>query len=241
MAILESKNVTKFFGNLAAVNHLSFNVEDGEIFGIAGPNGAGKTTLFNLIAGTFPYDGEIIFMGEQINNLRPHRICEKGIARTFQVPLVFPTISVYDNIETAAHFGNDKKKDRKEIIPEMIQFVGLEGKENVKAENLRLYDKKMTMLATVLATRPKLLLLDEPASGLNPKEVEQSVQLFNMINKKLGVSIIVIEHLMRVLMTISNRLMILHNGEQISIGKPEQVSKDKNVIEIYLGSEYVKS
>lgn len=241
MAILKTNSVTKYFGKLAAVNDLSFQVDDGEVFGIAGPNGAGKTTLFNLIAGTYRCEGEIYFEGKKINNLQPHRVCKMGLARTFQVPLVFSTLTVYENIETGSYFGHDGTENINEIIAEMIKLVGLEGKENTKAESLRLFDKKLTMLATVLATRPKILLLDEPASGLNPKEVEQSVDLFNKINKEMGVTIIVIEHLMRVLMNISDRLMILNNGEKICLGLPEAVAKDQKVIEIYLGSEYVKS
>jgi branched-chain amino acid transport system ATP-binding protein len=238
MAMLESRNVTRNFGRLTAVSNLSFEVEKGEIFGIAGPNGAGKTTLFNLIAGVYPCSGEIVFQGQKINGLRPHSICQMGIARTFQIPLVFPSLTVYENVETGAHFGNDKGEDEKRIVSETLDFVGLKGKENVTAKHLRLFDKKMTMLAAALATKPQLLLLDEPAGGLNPAEIKQSVSLFKRVNEELGITIIMIEHLMKVLMDISQRLMILHNGEKTCIGSAETVGRDKKVIEVYLGIDH---
>jgi branched-chain amino acid transport system ATP-binding protein len=241
MAILQNSNVTKYFGNLAAVTDLSFEVENGEIFGIAGPNGAGKTTLFNLIAGIYSCSGKIYFNGQQINGLRPHRICKMGIARTFQVPLVFSSLTVCQNIETGAHFGYDGNEDKASLVSEILEIIGLQDKADIEAMHLRLFDKKLTMLGSALATRPKLLLLDEPASGLNPNEIAQSISLFKSINEKFDLTIIVIEHLMRVLMDISNRLMILNNGEMISIGPPSDVAKDKKVIEVYLGKEYVKS
>ena len=218
MAILQNSNVTKYFGNLAAVTDLSFEVENGEIFGIAGPNGAGKTTLFNLIAGIYSCSGKIYFNGQQINGLRPHRICKMGVARTFQVPLVFSSLTVYQNIETGAHFGYDGDEDKASLVSEILDIIGLQDKADIEAIHLRLFDKKLTMLGSA-----------------------QSISLFKTINEKFGLTIIVIEHLMRVLMDISNRLMILNNGEMISIGPPSEVAKDKKVIEVYLGKEYVKS
>jgi branched-chain amino acid transport system ATP-binding protein len=238
MNMLEAKRVTKHFGRLAAVNNLSFDVKNGEIFGIAGPNGAGKTTLFNLIAGIYVCTGEILFEGEKINNLKPYKICKKGIARTFQIPLVFPSLSVSENIGIGAHFGGNGQDNEERLISEIIDLVGLKGKENVEASHLRLFDKKMTMLGIGLATKPKLLMLDEPAGGLNPVEIEQSVMLFKRLNQELGITLIVIEHLMKVLMGISERLMIIHNGELVRLGDPGEVAKDKRVIEIYLGTEY---
>ena len=240
MAFLENKNVTKYFGSLAAISDLSFEVEKGEVFGIAGPNGAGKTTLFNVIAGVYPCNGKIIFNGTQINGMRPHRICQMGIARTFQLPMVFSSFTVYQNIETGAHFGYAGDEDQSSLVEEIMEFVGLQDKANVEAQHLRLFDKKLTMLGTVLATKPKLLLLDEPASGLNPTEVMDSIKLFKKINEKYSITIIVIEHLMRVLMGISHKLMILNNGEMIAIGPPSQVANNEKVIEVYLGKEYVK-
>lgn len=235
--ILETKQVTKRFGELAAVKDLSFEVKEKEIFGIAGPNGAGKTTLFNVISGIYLGSGEIYFLDERIDRLRPFQVCLKGVARTFQIPSVFSTLTVYDNIRVGAHFGNHVK-DEKNIIKEVLEFVGLSEKQNILTKHLPLFDKKLTMVAAALATHPKLLMLDEPIGGLSPGEINQSVELFKRINHELGVTLIVIEHLMKVLMEISERMMILHNGEKICIGTPEEVAKDKQVIEVYLGAEY---
>jgi len=240
MELLNVVNVTKKFGNLAAVNDLSFSVEQGEIFGIAGPNGAGKTTLFNLIAGMYPCKGTINFQEKKINNRQPYEICKAGVARTFQIPQVFSSMTVHDNVEIGAHFSGRVAghKEENEIIAEVIDFVGLSGKESLSAKNLSLFDKKMTMLATALATKPELLLLDEPIAGLSPTEIQTSEQLFNRINTERKITLIVIEHLMKVLMGISHRVMILNNGEKISIGQPDEVAKNREVIEVYLGTEY---
>ena len=235
MNILQVRNLTQYFGQLAAVNDLSFDVEKGEIFGVAGPNGAGKTTLFNVITGYHRYSGNIIFDTVSIKSLRPHKICHKGIARIFQIPQLFVTLPVAENVKVGAHFGVRGAHDERKRINEIINFVGLQGKENVIASNLNLFDKKLTMLAIAMATEPKLLLLDEPIGGLSPTEVRQFVTLVQKINRDLGLSIIVIEHLMRVLTEISQRLMILHNGEKICIGSPREVIEDKRVIEVYLG------
>jgi branched-chain amino acid transport system ATP-binding protein len=235
--ILETKQVTKRFGEMAAVKDLSFTVEEKEIFGIAGPNGAGKTTLFNVISGIYPGSGEIYYLSERIDRLRPFQICLKGIARTFQIPSVFSTLTVYDNIRIGAHFGNRSPGEKKRI-KDALDFLGLAEKQDIEAKHLSLFDKKLTMLGAVLATEPKLIMLDEPIGGLSPKEINQSVDLFKRINSELGVTLIVIEHLMKVLMAISHRMMIIHNGEKICIGTPEEVAKDKQVIEVYLGAEY---
>ncbi len=235
--VLEVKQLTKRFGELAAVNNLSFEVEKGEIFGIAGPNGAGKTTLFNVISGVYSGTGEVIFEGQPISRLRPYQVCHRGLARTFQIPTVFSTLTLYDNVRVGAHFGT-AGQDEDRIIGDTLDFVDLRGKENVEVKHLCLFDKKLTMLAAALATQPRLLMLDEPIGGLSPVEIGQSISLFERINQEMGVTLIVIEHLMSVLVEISQRLMILHNGERISIGSPEEVTKDKQVIEVYLGAEY---
>ncbi len=235
--ILEARHLTKRFGELAAVNDLSFEVEEGEIFGIAGPNGAGKTTLFNVISGVYSGSGEIIFDGQHLNRLRPYQVCRKGLARTFQIPTVFSTLTVYQNVRIGAHFGN-RSKHKEKVIEQVLDFVGLKEKEGAKAEALRLFDKKLLMVAAALATGPRLLMLDEPVGGLSPSEIEQSVALFRRINEELGITLIVIEHLMKVLMGISQRMMIIHNGQKISTGTPEAVANDEQVIEVYLGAEY---
>ena len=177
MAILRCEKVTQRFGELPAVKDLSFEVEKGEIFGIAGPNGAGKSTLFNVITGFYRGSGDIIFDGRNISGLRPHQICHRGIARTFQIPELFLTLSIVDNVRVGAHFGERGVHDERERIKEAINFVGLQGKENVIAANLNLFDKKLTLLAAALATKPKLLLLDEPIGGLSPIELGQLIAL----------------------------------------------------------------
>lgn len=235
--ILQVEKANKCFGELVAVKDVSFEVEKGEIFGIAGPNGSGKTTLFNLISGALRGSGNIVFDNLNISSLRPDQICQKGIARTFQIPVAFPTLTVFRNVEVGAYFGiqgTRRKKEIKEIINEVISFVGLQGKENVVAAGIDLFSKKMTMLAAALATKPKLLLLDEVVAGLSPTETSQFVELVGKINRELGVTIMVIEHLMKVLTEICQRLMILHYGEQICIGPPKEVTENSKVREIYL-------
>lgn len=232
--ILHVEKAHKHFGELVAVKDVSFEVEKGEIFGIAGPNGSGKTTLFNLISGMFRGSGNIVFDNQNISGLRPDQVCQKGIARTFQIPVVFPTLTVSRNVEVGAYFGTQGTQRGKEIINEVINFVGLQGKENVVAAGIDLFSKKMTMLAAALATKPKLLLLDEVVAGLSPTETSQFVELVGKINRELGVTIMVIEHLMKVLTEICQRLMIVHYGEQICIGPPKEVTENSRVREIYL-------
>ncbi len=235
--ILETKELGKRFGELSAVKNLSFSVEEGEIFGIAGPNGAGKTTLFNLISGLYTGEGTIYFKGEQISHLRPYQRCNEGVARTFQIPTVFASLTVRENIWIGAHFGNRGVRES-QATQVAMEFVGLAQQKDVLAKNLPLFDKKMTMLAAALATQPRLLMLDEPIGGLSPIEIQKSVEVFKRINQELKVTIIIIEHLMKVLMGISNRMMILENGERICIGSPADVANNKRVIEVYLGAEY---
>lgn len=233
--ILQTKRLTKRFGKLVAVNDLSFEVEEGMIFGIAGPNGAGKTTLFNLLTGVYSGEGEIYLAGQPIQGKRPHQVARLGLARTFQIPTVFNTLSVFDNIRVAAYFGNSKPHG-KDTITKVLDFTGLRECAHDKVEHLSLFNKKMTMLAAALATHPKLLLLDEPIAGLSPIEIERSVSLFKRINQELNITLIVIEHLMKVLVDISWQMMILNDGKDIATGLPETVTQDKQVIEVYLGS-----
>jgi len=235
MNILEVDHLTLRFGDLAAVKDLSFEVEKGEIFGIAGPNGAGKSTVFNIITGFYHGTGKIIFDNIDISRLSTHQICYKGIARTFQIPQLFLTLPVIDNVRVGAHFGVQGAKNEKKNMKEAISLLGLQGRENVIAANLNLFDKKRTMLAFAMATKPKLLLIDEPIGGLSPTETKELMALIQKVNKELGLTIIIIEHLMKVLKQLSNRLMIMESGTNIIIGPPEEVVKDEKVIEIYLG------
>lgn len=236
MKILRIDGLTLHFGALAAVDDLSFELEEGEIFGIAGPNGAGKTTLFNAITGFYRYTGDIYFGSERISGLRPHQICQKGIARTFQIPQLFSTLSVYDNLRIGAHFGAGLRGAEEENhIKEMMIFLGMEGKEGINAAGVNLFDKKRTMLAAALLTQPKVLLVDEPTAGLSPTETREFIALFKKLNESLGITIVIIEHMMKVLTELSQRMMIMENGKKITIGQPMQVCRDEKVIEIYLG------
>lgn len=239
--ILETRQLTKRFGELAAVKDLSFQVEEGQIFGIAGPNGAGKTTLFNVISGVYTGTGGILFQGRPIHGRRPHQICRMGLTRTFQTPAVFSSLTVYQNVLVGAHFGDPGSSGfatEDDNIRDVIQMVGLTGKEDVTATHLSLFDKKMTMLGAALATRPRLLMLDEPIGGLSPIEIERSVETFTRIRQELGVTLVVIEHLMKFLMSFSDTMMILHNGENICIGTPAEVACHRQVVDVYLGADY---
>ena len=236
--LLQVDNVSKHFGELAALSNVSFEVTEGEIFGIAGPNGSGKTTLFNAITGVYPYSGNIIFDNLSIRRLRPHQICQRGIGRTFQISTVFSTMTVRQNLEIGARFGNRGRTDVEQSINEAITLVSLEERENTIGANLNLLDKKTTMIAAALATKPKLLLLDEPAGGLSPAEIDELLKLIRKINQEMGISVIIIEHLMKVIMGLCQRLMILHYGDNICLGPPQEVAKDKRVIEAYLGGAY---
>lgn len=235
MNMLEVDRITMRFGDLAVVKDLSFKVKKGEIFGIAGPNGAGKTTLFNLITGFYHGSGDITFNGEKIDKLKPYQSCHKGIARTFQIPQLFLTLPVIENVRVGAHFGAQGVKNETDIINETISFVGLQGKESIITDNLNLFDRKRTELATALATKPKLLLLDEPIGGLSPTETKELMALIQTVNKELGLTVIIIEHLMKVLTQLTDRLMIMENGMEIAIGPPKEVVKDEKVIRVYLG------
>jgi branched-chain amino acid transport system ATP-binding protein len=238
MALLTLENVGKSFNGFVALNEVGFEVDNGEIFGIAGPNGAGKTTLFNVIAGMIKGTGDIRFNNLKIDGCKSNKVCHSGIGRTFQIPLLFSTLSIFENIKVGAHFGSEGKNNENKVIEEMLEYTGLTGKGNNIVGQLPLYEKKLTMLASVLATKPKLILMDEPLGGLSLLEVRACVELIKGIRKKLGITIIIIEHLMKALVEICDRLMILHNGEKICIGPPKTVANDKKVIEIYLGDRY---
>ena len=239
--ILNVKNVSKFFGKLKAVDHISFNIIENDIFGIAGPNGAGKTTLFNVIT-NIPYhadSGKILFKGKSIEFLNPSTICHLGIARTFQKEAVFPSLSVKENILIGAAFGKGikvKMKDEQmEKIYEVLKFVGIStSKFNQNAKDLPLFEKKKLMIASALITNPKILLLDEPVSGLNKIEIKQCLDLVKKINKN-GITIVLIEHVLSFLVEVSDKIMILNEGKKLVEGKPNKVLNDKRVIEAYLG------
>lgn len=219
---------------------VSFSVNEGEVLGIAGPNGAGKTTLFNLISGALPLTtGDIFFRGAKITNLKPHRVCSLGISRTFQTPVVFPTLTVRDNIRVGAIFGNAglPKKPSGHLVDEILNLLGLGHINEVLAENLSLYDKKLVMLGAALATEPKLILLDEPAAGLPHGEIENFMNIILKIKQERGLTILIIEHLIDWLRNVSEKMLIIHNGSVMAYGPPGEVVKDASVIDIYLGKE----
>lgn len=238
--LLKVEGISKYFGAMAALKDLSFNVFSGEIFGIAGPNGAGKTTLFNVITKFLnPDGGKIQFKDKYIHKLNPNKICELGIARTFQIPALFESLTTYQNALVGAAFGNtDKDRNKLNLVKKNLEFFGLWEKKDIIADELSLYERKALMVASALTTEPEMLLLDEPTAGLSKIESDHVMELFKKINNR-DVAIIIIEHNMDVLMNISERVMILDHGEKICEGPPGRVCKDEGVIEAYLGEEFM--
>jgi branched-chain amino acid transport system ATP-binding protein len=238
MRILEGKDVQKYFGGLAAIVGVDFHVNQGEIVGLIGPNGAGKTTLFNLISGSVaPTSGVIMFKGENILRLRPHQICKRGLARTFQLVKLFGSMTVSQNILLACLFGRPDrihKSDAQRESSNLLEFVGLSGMDGVIVKEMTIAKQKRLEVARALATKPELLLLDELMAGLNPTEVAEATELILRIQKK-GITIFMIEHVMKAIMGVSDRIIALHYGKKISEGTPEEVTVDRTVKEIYLG------
>ncbi len=234
--MLKLSNVTKRFGSLVAVNDLSLEVEKGQIYGIAGPNGAGKSTIYNLITGFYSYEGKIEFEGKPINGLRPYQIVKRGISRTFQIPQTFPSLSVEDSIDIGNRFGNTAAYSRKRV-DEVIDFVNLNRERKHKTGTLDLLGKKKLMIGAALATRPKMLMLDEPMAGSNAHEIKALMELIRRINQELGITIIIIEHFMKVLTELTETLLIIETGTEICCGHPAEVTNDPAVIECYLGRE----
>lgn len=239
----------KYYGGLAAVHDLSVGVGEAEIFGIAGPNGAGKTTLFDTISGYARASRGRIALGERrIERLSAHRITHLGIARTFQIPSVFDSQSVFANALVASYFGAANRFvpglrfDGRSVerADRALEFVGLEAKRDLPAGPLPLVDKKKLMLACALATEPRVLLLDEIAGGLNPSETDAIFDLVRQVRSEHGLAIVVIEHVMRALMAVSDRVMIMHHGAKLYEGRPADVLANEEVIRVYLGREAEK-
>ena len=241
MSILSAKNLTKNFGGLLAVGDFSFELEEKEILALIGPNGAGKTTVFNCLSGFLPPDeGEISFEGKLLGGLQPFQICQLGMARTFQIVKPFLTISVVDNVMVGA-LSREKSTARAEKRSlEIIEFVGLSDMAHKEAQGLPLPLRKRLELARALATQPKVLLLDEVMAGLNPTEVDELIALLNEVNRQ-GISIFLIEHVMRGVMALSQRVMVINYGVKIAEGTPGEVVKEKEVIEAYLGKEFLSA
>lgn len=236
--LLQVQNLTKTFGGLTAVNGVSMHVDNGEIVGLIGANGAGKTTLFNMIAGAFaPTSGEIVFKDKYIQGMPSHRICHLGIGRTYQIVKPFQTLTVLDNVIVGALLKHGDVKTAKKKAEEVCELVGLGPRMNVKGSALNLPELKRMELARALATDPKLLLLDEVMAGLNPSDSMRVVALIQQIRNN-GVTILVIEHVMRAIMTLSDRIYVLNQGSLIAEGTPLEVSNNQEVIKSYLGERH---
>lgn len=238
MRILEGEKVTKYFGGLAAVLKVDFNVEQGEIFGLIGPNGAGKTTLFNLISGAFvPKPGVIKFKGEKISGLKPYKICRMGMARTFQEVKIFGGVPAIQNVALGAMFGTPKGMSPSEATKEageLLDFVGFSVPKTIPAGGLTLANQKRVEVARALATKAELIMLDELMAGLNPTETAEAMELVTKIRDR-GVTVFMIEHVMKAIMGVCDRIMVLHHGEKIADGTPKEIATSKKVIAVYLG------
>jgi branched-chain amino acid transport system ATP-binding protein len=234
--------VSKRFGGLQALKNVNFTVNSGEIVGLVGPNGSGKSTLLNLISGVYkPDSGQILFLSEDISKHPPYKICTKGITKTAQTVQSFPEMTAVENVLTSVLFNKEKsagKTDGRFRAQELLGFVGLsKEKFDVPAKNLNVVELRRIQLAKALATNPKLLLLDELLTGLTPKESDEAIELIKLINKQ-GVTVLIVEHVMRVIMGLCNRVIVLQHGEKICDGTPKQVCSDENVVKVYLGKRF---
>lgn len=238
MTLLDIQEINKSFGGLKAVDNLSLKIEEGEIHGLIGPNGAGKTTVFNLITGYYPADsGKVLFKEENITGFKPNHICKKGISRTFQLTRIFRDITVLANVMVGAFLNARKEREAEKEAMDILEFVGLTSKRDFLGENLTIADRKCVELARVLATKPELILLDEPVGGLNPTETEQMVSLIKKLRDR-GMTLFIVEHVMQAIMGVCDKITVINYGSKIAEGTPEEVANNKKVIEAYLGEKY---
>lgn len=243
MSILELQHVTKTFGGLVALNNLSMHVQEGEILGVIGPNGAGKTTLFNVISGFSPPEsGTVIFQNRNITRVHPDRICHLGIARTFQLTRVFPNMTVLQNVQLGYLYGKKGRKigddDTTGKCRDILVAVGLEKYENNQAKILTYGQKKRLEVSRAVATEPRLLLLDEVMVGLNPIEITEMTDFMKTLVRERGITVMMIEHVMKAVMGVSNRITVLTNGQKLTEGTPQEVVTDTRVVAAYLGERY---
>jgi branched-chain amino acid transport system ATP-binding protein len=238
MALLEVNNLSKSFSGLRAVQNVSFDVPEGDIVGLIGPNGAGKTTCFNLIAGVYkPNEGEVRFAGQRIDGSRSDQICRAGVARTFQIVKPFAGLSVLENVIVGALNAKSGVAEARAQAEDVIHKLGLWNKRDQAASALTLPERKRLEVARALATGPRILLLDEVMAGLRPTEMDAMVALFRELNATTGLTILLIEHVMRAVMTLSKKIVVLNYGQVIAAGTPAEVARDPHVLECYLGEE----
>lgn len=238
--LLEVNGLTKQFSGLMAVKDVDFCVRTGEILGLIGPNGAGKTTLFNLISGFLkPTKGKISFKGKDIKGVTPPGVCRRGITRTFQIVKPLPQLTVLENVMVGAFSKISDAKEAKKLALDTLEFTGQIQYKDSLGSSLTLGMRKRLEVSRALATQPDLLLLDECMAGLNPKEIAEAVQLIMQIRER-GITLVVIEHVMKAIMSISDRIVVINYGEKIMEGMPEEVCKDQGVIQAYLGADYAK-
>jgi branched-chain amino acid transport system ATP-binding protein len=243
MALLDCSGVTKYFGGLAALHEVDLQVAAGEIVGLIGPNGSGKTTFFNVVTGLYSLSrGTIRFKDQEILGLKPFEICQKGIGRTFQITKPFARMTALENVMVGALYGKGKASDdlkkARTTAEQLLDRVGLGSKKNARVSDLTLEDKKRLELSKALSTRPELLLLDEVMAGLNPTEIKEIMELIRKVRQD-GVTLIVVEHVMHAVMSLADRVCVLHHGEKIAEGSPEDISKNRRVIESYLGEDFL--
>ncbi len=241
MDFLAVEGLTKFFGGLAAVYQVGFTIQEGEIIGLIGPNGSGKTTVLNLITGFLkPNAGRVTLAGKDVTGLPPHRMCQNGVARTFQLTKSFPCCTVLQNVMIARTYGRDPAPNLRVAADEAMDILGVVGladKANFLARDLTLMERKMLELARALAARPRLLLLDELMAGLNPAETEETMQLIRKIRDS-GVTILVVEHIVKAILGLSDRVIVLNMGQKIAEGPPREIVHDPHVVEVYLGKAH---
>ncbi|WP_037373387.1 ABC transporter ATP-binding protein [Anaerovorax odorimutans] len=236
--VLETSDLTIRFGGLTAIDHLNLYVNKGEAVGLIGPNGAGKTTAFNMISGIYkPTKGHIIFQGEDITGMPANEVCKKGIGRTFQVVKPFGGMTVLENVMVGGFAHTRKTSESSKIAKEVLHLVELDKIANRKAKDLTLPQRKRLEIAKALATKPKLILLDEVLAGLNPTEIEEAILLIRKINDT-NVSVLMIEHVLQAIMAICSRIYVLDYGKLIATGSPDEVTKNPDVIKAYLGDDY---